>query len=169
MLLIDLYICRIFHHLFSTMNLPRYLYASEETFSVYEFTSIGPKGPIKKIVQFDQTSTENVFNLAFGDADDAKLVLNDLSISNNGDSSKVLATVGSIVNSFMEKHPNAWIFATGSTAARTRLYRMGIANNLEEITADYVVFGLSENGIWSEFMRGKDYNAFLFTKKGNIS
>lgn len=95
--------------------------------------------------------------------------MNDLSISNNGDSIKVLATVGSIVNSFMEKHPNAWIFATGSTAARTRLYRMGIANNLEEITADYVVFGLSENGIWSEFMRGKDYNAFLFTKKGNIS
>jgi hypothetical protein len=147
------------------MKQPKYLYKSEDTFLLYEFTSEGPKGIVKKIVEYSATGTENVYNLAFGDFDYTTKAINDLTITNNGDSLKVLATVASTVYAFMEKHPNAWIVATGSTAVRTRLYRMGITNNLNEIAEDFVVYGFNSQGEWEEFMIGEDYEAFLLTKK----
>ena len=58
--------------------------------------------------------------------------------------------------------------ATGSTAVRTRLYRMGITNNLAEISEDFKVFGLNSSGEWEKFIVGEDYEAFLLTKKENI-
>jgi len=125
------------------MNKPKYLYKSEGFLTVFEFVSEGTKGQIKKMVQYTDTGTENVFNLAFGDYDENTNNINDISITNNGDSTKVLATVASTVYAFIEKHPNAWIFATGSTVVRTRLYRMGITNNIEEIIADFDVYGLT--------------------------
>jgi hypothetical protein len=60
-----------------------------------------------------------------------------LSISNNGDSPKVLATVASTVYAFLERYPDAYVFATGSTNSRTRLYRMGISANYLEIRKDF--------------------------------
>jgi len=61
------------------------------------------------------------------------------------------------------------IFATGSTKVRTRLYRMGITNNLAEIKEDFAIFGLTiEQNNWEEFIIGKDYEAFLITKKENL-
>lgn len=54
------------------MNQPKYLYKSEEFLKIYEFISEGPKGNIKKMVEYTETGTENVFNLAFGDYDDDK-------------------------------------------------------------------------------------------------
>jgi hypothetical protein len=122
---------------------------------------------IKKVVEYTETSTENVYNLGFGDFDEATNSIDDLSITNNGDSLKVLATVASTVYAFMEKYPDAWIFATGSTVVRTRLYRMGIMNNLVEISEDFVVFGYNANGNWEQFVVGEDYDAFLLTKKDN--
>jgi len=146
------------------MNKPKYLYKSEESFKVYEFISEGPKGSIKKIVQFTETSILTVFNLAFGDYDENTKTSNDLSVTNNGDSLKILATVASTVYAFMEKYPNSSIFATGSTSVRTRLYRRGITNNLAEINKDFDVYGLSAHGEWTEFVIGEDYEAFLITK-----
>jgi hypothetical protein len=40
------------------MNKAKYLYKSEPFLKVYEFTSEGLKGSIKKIVQFRDTGTE---------------------------------------------------------------------------------------------------------------
>jgi hypothetical protein len=148
------------------MNQPKYLYKSEELLKIYEFVSIGRMGSIKKIVEFTETGTENVYNLAFGDYNDETKSIDDLSITNNGDSFKVLATVASTVYAFLEKYPDSWIFATGSTTVRTRLYRMGISNNLAEIKQDLEVYGLPISGNnWEEFIVGEDYEAFLITKK----
>lgn len=148
------------------MNKTKYLYKSEGFFKVFEFVSEGPKGQIRKMVQYTDTGTENVFNLAFGDYDENTDNINDISITNNGDSTKVLATLASTVYAFTEKYPNAWVFATGSTVVRTRLYRMGITNNIEEIIADFDVYGLTtDTNIWEEFIIGEDYEAFLITKK----
>jgi len=36
-------------------------------------------------------------------------------VSNNGDGSNILATVASTQYAFIKNHPNAYIFATGST------------------------------------------------------
>jgi hypothetical protein len=70
---------------------------------------------------------------------------------------------------FWIKYPKAFIFATGSTAVRTRLYRMGITNNLAEIKEDFKVYGLTiDENKWEEFIVGEDYEAFLITKKENI-
>lgn len=150
------------------MKYPKYQYRSETSMAYYEFISEGPKGPIKKIVEYTETGTENVYNLGFGDYDEKTKTTNDISVTNNGDSLKVLATVASTVYAFTQKNPKAWILATGSTNVRTRLYRMGITNNLAEICEDFKVFGLNSNGIWDEFIVGEDYEAFLLTKKENI-
>lgn len=147
------------------MNKPKYLYKTESQFMIFEFVSEGPKGRIKKVVEYSETATENVYNLGFGDYNDATKSIDDLSVTNNGDSLKVLATVASTVYAFMEKHPNSYVLATGSTQVRTRLYRMGITNNLAEIKEDFIVYGLMEKGDWVEFEVGEDYEAFLITKK----
>lgn len=151
------------------MNNQKYLYKSEELLKIYEFTSEGPKGIIHKMVEYSETGTENIYNLAFGDFNEETKKIDDFSITNNGDSIKVLATVASTVYAFTEKYPKAFIFATGSNAVRTRLYRMGITNNLAEIKEDFKVYGLTiDENKWEEFIVGEDYEAFLITKKENI-
>lgn len=88
-------------------------------------------------------------------------------MTNNGDSLKVLATVASTVLAFVEKHPSAWIVATGSSGAKTRLYRMGITNDLLEILDDFWVFGYNKAENWVKFEPGDEYEAFLITKLEN--
>lgn len=146
---------------------PKYHYKSEENFEFFEFYSEGAKGIIKKVVEYQKTSDENVYNLAFGDYADKTNTINDLTVTTNGDSLKVLATVASTVYAFIEKHPNVSIIATGSTAVRTRLYRMGITNNLNEISEDFIIFKYTEDERWVEFEIGEDYEAFLVIKKEN--
>ncbi len=150
------------------MNNPKYQYKSENKYQHFEFISEGKKGLIRKMVEYTFTGQENVYNLGFGDYDDKTKSINDLSVTNNGDSLRVLATVASTVYAFTEQNPNAWIFATGSTKVRTRLYRMGITNNLAEIQKDFKVFGLTiEKDEWEEFIVGEDYSAFLLTNIEN--
>lgn len=151
------------------MDYPKYLYKSEGLLKVYLFTSEGFWGNIKKMVQYTNTGTENVYNLGFGDYNEVSGTIDDLSVTNNGDNLKVLATVASTVYAFTEKYPEAWIFATGSTLVRTRLYRMGITDNLAEISRDFKVFGLTiDTNKWEEFIIGEYYEAFLITKKENF-
>ena len=146
------------------MKYPKYDYVAESQLMHFEFTSIGPKGEIKKIVEYSETSLTNVFNLAFGDYDENVGGINDKIVTNNGDSEKVLATVASTVYAFTGRYPDSWIYATGSTGVRTRLYRMGLTNNLTEIAEDFYVYGL-KNEKWEEFVSGEDYEAFLVTRK----
>ena len=130
----------------------------------FEFFSIGPKGQVKKIIEFSETNVKDVYNLAFGDFDEKTQRISDRVVTNNGDSLKVLATVASSVYAFTTERPDAWVFATGSTAVRTRLYRMGLTNNLAEISKDFHVYGLKEDK-WEDFLIGEDYEAFLVKRK----
>ena len=91
-------------------------------------------------------------------------IINDLAISNNGDSDKILATVAEAVYSFIEKTPNAWVFATGSTPARTRLYQIGIAKYYHQLTKEFDIFRQIEED-WELFEQGKNYLAFIAKKK----
>ena len=149
------------------MKLPRYEYATESDYKIFKFTSEGLKGSIIKLVVYTETNKENVYNLAFGDYDEETGNIDDKSITNNNDSRKVLATVASTSYIFTEKNVDAWIYATGSNNARTRLYRMGITLNLEEISEDFEVFGLKEN-VWYEFEKGKNYEAFLVKRRTKL-
>ncbi|MEY4904115.1 MAG: hypothetical protein RLZZ292_1930 [Bacteroidota bacterium] len=113
-------------------------------------------------------SISGYYNLAFGDFDETKQEIDDEIITNNGDAQKVLATVVSTLYAFTGKYTDAKVFATGSTESRTRLYRMGIANNLEEIKNDFFVFGMKIDETFEEFMVGEDYIGFLVTRKNKI-
>ena len=146
------------------MKYERYLLEADKKLMVFEFVSVGTKGQIHKIVQFTETNLKDIYNLGFGDKDHKTGAIDDSVITNNGDSQKVLATVASTVYAFTDKHPDAWIYATGSNVARTRLYRIGIANNLIEIKMDFEVFGLKDN-LWHTFIKDDDYKAFLIKRK----
>ena len=106
------------------MNSEKYPLKSLSDLTVFEFVSEGPRGTIKKLIQFQETNEPNLYNLAFGDKNIETGGINDLAISNNGDSEKVLATVVSALYAFFDKHPDSFVYATGSTKSRTRLYRI---------------------------------------------
>jgi hypothetical protein len=55
-----------------------------------------------------------------------------------------------VVFKFFEKYPTSFIFVIGSTETRTRLYRIAIANNLDEIKQNFDIFG-SLNNAWESF------------------
>jgi hypothetical protein len=146
------------------MKLPKYVLSSGENLITFEFISTGTNGKITKIIQFSKTNIEDVYNLAFGDKDVLTGKIDDTVVSNNGDSDKVLATITDAVLAFTDKYPNAFVYATGSTKARTRLYRMGISKFINEIKKDFEVYGETEHE-WQEFKRNNDYAGFLLKRK----
>ncbi len=146
------------------MLLPRYELKSDASLTVFEFVSVGRKGEIPKIVQYSETNLKDFYNLGFGDKDLQTGEVDDTVISDNGDSQKVLATVAATVYAFTGKRPEVWIYATGSTKSRTRLYRIGLTNNLAEIIEDFELYGLKESE-WQEFAKGVEYEAFLVRRR----
>lgn len=146
------------------MKLPKYPLASSDEMLTFEFVSEGKKGLIHKLVRYQPTNLKDLYNLAFGDKDHETGDIDDKVISNNGDSEKVLTTVVATVYAFTDKYPEVWIYATGSTKARTRLYRMGISKFLDEVTTDFDILGeLSDE--WEEFKPGTEYDGFLVRRK----
>ena len=91
------------------MQIEKYPIKSENNFFLFEFISEGPKGLIQKVIQFEQTIEPNLFNLAFGDVNVQTNELDDLVISNNGDSEKVLATVVAALYAFFDKYPDSYV------------------------------------------------------------
>ena len=65
---------------------------------------------------------------------------------------------------FLDKNPKAFVYATGSTPARTRLYRMGISRFYNEIEKDFNLFGRIGKEFY-EFEIGKEYEGFLTQRK----
>jgi hypothetical protein len=137
----------------------RYHIDSSPDFLDFEFVSIGPKGAITKVVRYREINVKGYYNLGFGDKDPALGFINDLSVTNNNNSKKVLATVARTLYLFTDHYPEAVVIASGSTVARTRLYRMGITNNLQEVQKDFVVLGLTDKG-WEPFQKSITYHAF---------
>ncbi|HEX8426016.1 DUF6934 family protein [Hymenobacter sp.] len=131
----------------------------------FEFDSIGPKGTVSKVVRYTEINLRSFYNLGFGDKDKLTGFVSDLTVTNNNDSQKVLATVAATLYAFTAAYPGATIIATGSTEARTRLYRIGIANNLETIKLDFEVLGLTAESEWEPFRKSTTYGAFLVTRK----
>lgn len=146
------------------MELPRYSVAAGEDLTTFEFTSEGPKGEIRKWVSYTKTSIPGVVILAFGDKNKITGKIDDRIVSNNGDSEKVLATVIKTIYLFTAKYPGSFIYATGSTKSRTRLYRMGISKYYTQASIDFEIYGETEKG-WEPFRKGVDYEAFFIRRK----
>lgn len=146
------------------MKLDRYELRSDDQLTTFNFLSEGPKGKIEKLIQFSLVNQNGLYNLAFGDKLQLDGDIDDKSVTDNGDSEKVLATVVAAVYAFCDKFPQAWIYATGSTAARTRLYRMGINKYYDIVETDFDLFGQSQSE-WERYEKGKDYQAFVIQRK----
>jgi hypothetical protein len=134
-----------------------------DDFTVFDFISTGRNGAIKKRIAFTETEWEDIYNLAFGDVDDDGEI-NDFSVSNNGDRNKVLATVAFIVDAYTTKHPDRWIIFRGSTAERTRLYRIAVGLHLEELSAKFEIYAFVDEKI-VPFAKNLKISAFLCKRK----
>jgi len=91
------------------------------------------------------TDVPNYFNLAFGDVEEDGTI-DDYSISDNGDRNKILATIAFIVDAYLNRYPGRLIYFKGSTQERTRLYRMAVGLNLDELLLKYEIFAEQKDG-----------------------
>lgn len=146
------------------MNIEKYALTAGSNQTVFEFVSEGHKGKIQKLILFQLLFEPNFYNLAFGDKNLLTGDLNDLAVSNNGDTDKVLATVVGALYVFFDEYPDAVVSARGSTPARTRLYRMGITRFYNEVKEDFVLYG-KIGGRFLLFEHGVEYEGFLATRK----
>ena len=149
------------------MNIDKYTLKASENYVSFEFISEGRKGKIQKKIIFSLIEEPNIWNLGFGDVDNLTGEIDDLAISDNGDSEKILATVGQATITFTKYHPNSLVFAEGSTPIRSRLYRIGISQNFEIISETFLVWGLLDNE-WQPFEKNTNYQAFLVKRKIDI-
>ena len=146
------------------MGNPKYEFESALSFTTYEFISKGPKGDIRKLVKYEKYDNADIYNLGFGDKLGETNKFDDKVVSNNGDSKKVLATVAATLYKFTDEYPDAVIAATGSSLARTRLYRIAISNALHQINIDFSILGYLDDE-WELFKPNRNYTAFLITRK----
>ena len=150
------------------MNRERYPFKTDNNHANFEFESHGPNGIIKKVIQYYEIGNlpdgSSIFNLGFGDWDESLQTVGDLTISNNADRDKVLATVASSVLDVIDHFGNVAIYAKGSTPARTRLYQMSLNANIKEIETIFDILGLTSSG-WEQLQQGVNYTEFLVTRK----
>jgi hypothetical protein len=137
------------------MQLKKYPFEKYTELYFYEFYSIGPKGPVRKLVCFRHYKNIpfNTFNLIFGDSTEGSLEIDDAAVTNNQDTNKVILTVALIVLEFLRHHRNVQITAIGSTQSRNRLYRILIVKFWYEINQHFTVCGY-KNGVWVPFEKG---------------
>jgi hypothetical protein len=148
------------------MRAETYAIRAKSSAMTFEFISEGPKGMIKKRVQYHKIyEDEELYNLAFGDISLEKKKIDDKVVSNNADRDKVLATVAATLFVFMKKYPDAIVYAKGSNPARTRLYQIGISKNLEDINKQFEVLGELEEDEIEVFQKNKNYLAFYIRNK----
>ncbi len=134
----------------------------------YRFVSKGRKD-ILKLVQFKPTWDPDIINLGFGD-ELPDGTIDDKSISDNGDTIKVLATVVQIANDFLERFSGKKIAFTGSTPNRTKLYLRILRMYFSEFSENFLISAYSErDGIISEVdfnpKAEENYLVFLVKRK----
>jgi hypothetical protein len=145
------------------MYLERYTIISDNYHRTYDFFSVGPKGIIMKRVYY-QEIRQGAFNLVFGDWNEREKKIEDDVRSNNNDRDKILATVAATVVDFIRFHPTATIFAIGFTSSRTRLYRMGIQVNWQQINESFNIKGFKDCK-WEAFKKDQLYEMFSLRLK----
>ena len=141
------------------MSQPAYPIRTTSSRLQFAFESINEGHVVQKRIEFTAFPVNpDIYNLAFGDLNEEG-VLDDLTVSNNQDMERVLATVIQALVVFLETYPNKTVFFTGSTVTRTRLYRAAI----NRVIADYEelrVDGIMDTTI-ERFQPNKPYQAFL--------
>jgi hypothetical protein len=90
------------------MNLDRYEFEISKSATDFLFTSKGHLGIIQKAIRYNKMQ-DDVYNLGFGDVNPVNGEIDDKIVTNNGDMTKILATVAFSIYLFTENIPDAWI------------------------------------------------------------
>ncbi|WP_419541755.1 DUF6934 family protein [Pasteurella oralis] len=153
------------------MQIKPYPLSSSSSRLRYTFTSQNKNNGQKqeKIIEFSEIRSHkfaklglvSLFNLGFGDTPDGELI-DDKSVTNNGDMETTLRTVAQAAEDFFELHRSAVIFFQGSTPSRTRLYRMMLNKYYDDISIQFDILGICDNGL-KKLKKGSSvkYKAFL--------
>lgn len=132
---------------------------------IFEFVSIGKYGSIPKRIAFIPTELPEVYNLAFGDINENDEI-DDYSISDNGDRNKILATIARVIELYTDRYPERYIYFCGSTKERTRLYRMAVSINQDELSEKFEIFAeVDYSTEFLPFQKNMQISAFLIKRK----
>jgi hypothetical protein len=147
------------------MDLEKYETDANKTRTVFKFTSEGAKGRFSKVVLYTKIEGfEHLYNLTLGDINEDLGTIDDLSVTNNNDRDKILATVAHTVAIFTSTYPKSQIYFEGSTEARNRLYKMAISKYAVELFETFNIQGYFD-GKWSYYVKNINYSAFLISRK----
>ncbi|MFN8356898.1 MAG: hypothetical protein U0Y10_20760 [Spirosomataceae bacterium] len=131
----------------------------------YEFDSVSENKTIRKVVFYALfPDMPDTYQLVFGNLT-ATNDIDTLDKSNNKDMEVVLSTVVQTLMHFLELNPQNSVIFTGSTQARTRLYRATISKLLNNLDGTYLVEGLTFDLEREAFDSNKHYFAYLISKK----
>jgi hypothetical protein len=148
------------------MNYERYEFVVvSEDFQEFRFQSVGPKGMVSMIIQFQEMASR-IYNLAYGELEDG--CINDQKNNQNNDRNKILATVAAAVFEFTAAFPGRGVYFAGSTPSRCRLYRMAINIHFAAIEPHLDVYGIRriDNRFKAEpFLKDVDYLEFFVERK----
>lgn len=141
-----------------------YNFHTENNSLSFTFQSISDEKTINKIVIYSKVSDfPEIYNLALGDILDNDEV-SDLTISNNSDLHKVIATVVQTMLIFFKRYPDNHIYFKGNTPERTRLYRIAISRELNEAKEIFDIYGIIDD-ILQPFQANHAYESYLVSLK----
>ena len=145
---------------------------SKEPGDAFTFTSVGPKGTFTVFAGFHKNRPgSSNYTFGFGEMTidaNGNIHVDDQVMLNNGDADKIFNTVGNQIYLFLKRNPDAKVYISGSTPARTRIYRQLISRNFDEISRHLKVFGLMPKNQISEFTKNTTLPYTEFLIQNNI-
>ncbi|TLV01506.1 DUF6934 family protein [Dyadobacter luticola] len=142
-----------------------------EIFDSRRFFSEGPNGRFELrtfIAKVETNSRQDLFNVGFGVWSEELQMVDDMIQTRNGDFRRILSTIAIIALDFLQRYPFAFLFAEGSTRARTRLYQREISNILDEIPKELRLYGfIKMDDIFIDFQKGINFDGFLLSLRNH--
>ena len=146
-----------------------YSLTSDSQACAFTFVSEGGQGRIPKQIEFRATrEAPQVYNVMLYDSPARRPEdWPPMERSRNGDPQRVIATVIAAIDVFLQRHPERWVmFYSGRPdepdPARMRLYRMGMAANLDFIRQRAVLYGILPDQVTYEpYEPARTYVALL--------
>jgi hypothetical protein len=129
--------------------------------TIFNFTSIGSKGNIQKIITFSVIG-DNLWNLGFGDA--SKTGWSDSAISNNGDIFKVMETIAQAAIIFTASFPERQLIINPVDSKRKALYNTIFKRKHQEILELFKITGILNNNL-KNYDPNVNFDMFLIARK----
>jgi hypothetical protein len=134
----------------------------------YRFVSNGLSGDIVKLVSYENYESD-LWNLAFGDANEDETDFDDKTISDNGDMRKVIRTIFETGLIFTNAYPKRNILIIPVDKQRQMLYNRVFKDKYEEIEEDFIIEGINfKISNPEKYTSSKIYRGFILTRKNAI-